>query len=66
MAVDPWESHHWEQVGETASENVEKRGCGGRLWGAAILLVVLLALSYYLYSTGFLDALLEQIMMRGP
>ena len=61
MAVDPWESHHWEQVGETARGKVEKGGRRGCLWGAAILVVVLLALSYYLYSTGFLGALLEQI-----
>ena len=33
-------------------------GCWG---GGAVLVVVLLALSYYLYSTGFLDALLERI-----
>ena len=61
MAVDPSEFEHFEQVGETAGEKVEKRGRGGCLWGGAVLVVVLLALSYYLYSTGFLDALLERI-----
>ncbi len=61
MVVDPSEFEHFEQVGETAREKVEKRGGGGCLWGAAVLVVVLLALSYYLYSIGFLDALLERI-----